>query len=234
MRKKTLKMLGVPLLAVMLLSGCFGKDSPEEQDKTSEYDVNTENLPEMENPPNPDTLSIKRPSGELGRYSADELTGAHSIASEYVVASLTTPELLSGQWWQEGHDMDTLADLGKFSDSLQDDIRNLNPEDGVGAQATQSVALFLTETDTITSTLECKTEGECSGDPFYGEPTWSSVNEDVVSLEVSASVVRPVVKNDSEVNSLDTYNYLIHMSEDDGEWIINQIQNSYTIGKEAV
>lgn len=229
---KTLKLLGVSALSLSLLAGCTIGGDPDEEE-TAEHNVDTEDLPEMENPPNPDVIALTSPQEDLGRYSADELTGARITASEYITASLTTPTLLSGEWWEEGHKMKELTELGNFSEALEKDISRINPEDGVGAQATQSIALFLTETDTITATEECKTEGECSGEPFYGEPTWKSVNKNVVSVSVSASVVRPVLKEGEKTNSLDTYNYVIHMSEDDGDWTINQLQNSYTIGKET-
>lgn len=221
---RTLKLL-TPLAAVsLLLAGCTGDKEPQpEPDNQATEEANL---------PDADTTALERPSGGLGDYSAEELHGAYSVASEYIVASLTTPELLSGEWWQEGHDMEFLTTLGSFSEKLEEDITKLDPEDAVGAQATQSIALFLTETDTITAPLECKTEGECSDEPFYGKAVWESETDDVVRLEVSASVVRPLMKEEEETKSLDTYTYKIHMSEQDGEWVINQIQNSYEIGKE--
>lgn len=232
------RLSAVILASTLALTGCSlfgGNENDPDPDASPTYDVDPDDLPDSENPPIVNKLTLDGPTEDLGRYSLEELSGAQAAVQTYINNSLTSDDLLSGEWWAEGHNMKRLTELGEFSEDLNKDITALTPTNGIGAQATQSLALFLTETDTVKATEQCKTEGHCSGEPFYSNATWTATNDDVVHVAVSASVVRPLLKNEEETHSIDTYNYSVHLSyhEAESEWEINELKNSYTIGKET-
>ena len=231
------RILALTLSSIFVLSGCSWWGEGEEPTPTDSptYNIHPDDLPDSTNPPLVEKKALDAPTEDLGRYSVQELEGARLTAQSYIRESLTTHSLLSGQWWSDGHHMDKLTELGEFSEELSTDIIALNPETGIGAQATQSIALFLTETDQIKATEDCKSGTYCSGEPFYSQAAWTETNDNVIHVNVSASVVRPLLKDGKETHSIDTYNYSIHMSyhEKESEWEINELKNSYTIGKET-
>ena len=99
--------------------------------------------------PNPENVELGLPSNEIDKHSQEDVTEVKKITQNYIVNSLSTPKLLSGKWWEDGHDLETLSGLGDFSDGLKDDIEDLDPTTGLGAQTTQSVALFLAPSEDI-------------------------------------------------------------------------------------
>lgn len=227
-------MLGITALSLstLMISGCglFDKDNKNPDDPP--VNVDKTDLPDVKNPPDPKQLELVLPNDSLGKFSAGDVKEAQTVAQEYIIKSLTTPELLSGRWWEKGHNLEKFTTLGKFSQDLKDDITNLNPTTGLGAQTTQSLALFLAPSEDITSVPECVNElKNCSGKPFFGAPEWKAVNDKVIQVKVTASVTRDVIQDKRTQQVLDTYNYSLGMSKEDNGWVINQIQNSYTIGK---
>lgn len=220
-------------MSLLLLTGCslFSPDEPKDSSPSSSVDE--DDLPEMKNPPAPENLDLPLPDKSLKDHSDDDIAETRKLAQDYITHSLTSPELLSGKWWEDGHDMEKLAELGEFSDDLSNDIENLDPSTGLGAQTTQSVALFLAPSDDIQATPKCVRSGEnCSSAPFYGKATWKSVNKKVIKINVTASVTRDVLEGKRSQQVLDTYTYNIGLSKSKKNgWVISQIKNSYTIGK---
>lgn len=232
--RRTLTIATLSTAMLLGLSGCglFAHNDDEPENSASTAQVDPDDIEDGNNTVNPNTTSLAPSQDKQGPYSATELKGAATTAQSYITASLTNPELLSGKWWEQGHNMETLASLGNFSSGLKQEISKLNPEQGLGARASQSVALFLAPSDSVQASKECATQQKnCSSQPFYNTAQWSEASKKAVQVDVSASVTRNMLKDKKPTTSLDTYHYKIVLSKSKKTWVINQIQNSYVIGK---
>lgn len=233
MKSKLLMLASALSISTLMLSGCswFSQDKSKEDEPS--INVDESDLPKGEDSPNPENVELGLPSNEIDKHSQEDVAEVKKITQNYIVNSLSTPKLLSGKWWEDGHDLETLSGLGDFSDGLKDDIEDLDPTTGLGAQTTQSVALFLAPSEDIKPIPKCvrKDEG-CSSDPFFGKAKWKSVNKKSIQVDVSASVTRDVLYKERSKQVIDTYTYSIGASKSKKNgWVISQIKNSYTIGK---